>query len=502
VWLDNTVLMMEGEAYPHVPDQWWSFGTRPGVSGDGTPFWIGGITDVQGGNATNRGLFLGVGGTPLLIGGAALPHLPDLLSVDNTIGLDYRFSAAASHYICEVEMQGASATNNAIVIDGVGLVLDGSLVREGSTIPVDIGGEGAEAWDNFDFLGIAESGAWFLTGDSDGPASTDEVVVRNGEIILRQGDIVDGALLVGAIEGAYLNENGDLALIWDIRDPAVPANTLEVLLLNDRLLLQVGDEVDFDGDGELDVGAVVADFTGTSSLTLGDRDFAGEVAIWFTADVDTAGTASSTDDIEAFFVLHVDPQPIPVRLSGLSAEADPRTPIVTVQWHTSLEFDHAGFHVYRSDARHGHRERLTDRLVTGSRDYRWVDRKVQPSHSYFYEIGAVDTQGREVRYGPVPAQTPAWGLRTALAPGRPNPFVRRTQIEFTLARESRATLTIHDVAGRRVATLVDGMLPSGDHEVAWDGTTAGGRRGAAGIYFYRLETAGHSETRKLVRLQR
>jgi hypothetical protein len=500
VWKDDVVVMMEGDPFPHAPDRWWRFGLRPGITRDGRPYWIGGIADVQGGSTTNRGLFFDFGGTPLLLGGDSLPHLPDPLSTDNTVSPDYRFSAQASHWIVEVEMEGMAASNNAIVVDGEGLLLAGSLVCEGSTIPESIGGGGGEAWDNFDFVGITESGEHFLTGDSDGPSASDELVVKNGVIVTREGDELGGATLAGAIEGAYMNEDGDLALVWDIEDPQDPALTLEALYLNDTLVLRVGDEVDLDGDGEIDRGAVLTDFTGTSSLTVSDRDHIGQVTVLFTADVDTAGTASSTDDIQGFYAVPVNPPPIPVRLSGLAAQADARMPLVRVEWQTSLEIDHAGFHVYRSRAHYGRYERMTDRMITGSRAYSWVDRHVRPSTTYFYKVGAVDLNGREVLYGPASAATPAWGIRTVLAPSRPNPFVRRTLIGFTLANESVATLTIHDVMGRRIATLVEGKLPAGDHEITWDGIASSGRPNASGVYFYRLEADGVRQTRKLVRL--
>ena len=78
VYLGTTKVMIEEEVYPHLAGYWWSFGSRPGVTADGVPYWVSGITDTQGGSTDNRGLFYGLGATPLLLGGNFVAGLPDL----------------------------------------------------------------------------------------------------------------------------------------------------------------------------------------------------------------------------------------------------------------------------------------------------------------------------------------------------------------------------------------------------------------------------------------
>lgn len=80
----------------------------------------------------------------------------------------------------------------------------------------------------------------------------------------------------------------------------------------------------------------------------------------------------------------------------------------------------------------------------------------------------------------------------------PNPFNPRTTIGFDLAAPAHVTLRILDARGRSVRTLIDGTLTARRHRVDWDGRDAGGRAVASGVYWYRLETAGHVATRKLV----
>jgi len=51
------------------------------------------------------------------------------------------------------------------------------------------------------------------------------------------------------------------------------------------------------------------------------------------------------------------------------------------------------------------------------------------------------------------------------------------------------TLSIHDVSGRRVATVIRGQREAGSHSVVWDGRDDRGRRAPSGIYFARIGTA-------------
>jgi hypothetical protein len=81
---------------------------------------------------------------------------------------------------------------------------------------------------------------------------------------------------------------------------------------------------------------------------------------------------------------------------------------------------------------------------------------------------------------------------------RPNPFNPRTTIKYSVAREGRVTLLIHDISGRAVRVLLDGaVVRPGGHEVVWDGLDNAGTEVASGVYFYRLEAMGISETKRM-----
>lgn len=83
----------------------------------------------------------------------------------------------------------------------------------------------------------------------------------------------------------------------------------------------------------------------------------------------------------------------------------------------------------------------------------------------------------------------------------PNPSSAATTMRFTLPRTGHARLVVMDVAGRRVRTLADAPMVAGPHEVAWDGRDASGTAAPAGLYWARLEAAGESVARRIVRVR-
>lgn len=92
-------------------------------------------------------------------------------------------------------------------------------------------------------------------------------------------------------------------------------------------------------------------------------------------------------------------------------------------------------------------------------------------------------------------------LEFALGQNRPNPFTNDTQIRFSVpSGGARVTVSIYDVAGRRVRELLSAKVDGGVHTVTWDGADDSGLKTGAGVYFYRLESTERKLTKKLVRL--
>ena len=88
--------------------------------------------------------------------------------------------------------------------------------------------------------------------------------------------------------------------------------------------------------------------------------------------------------------------------------------------------------------------------------------------------------------------------RLHLAQNHPNPFNPLTTVTFTLEKAGIASLRIFDASGRLARTLFTGYRDSGAHAVLWDGLDDSGRQVGDGVYLYRLDAAGESDTRKMV----
>ena len=89
----------------------------------------------------------------------------------------------------------------------------------------------------------------------------------------------------------------------------------------------------------------------------------------------------------------------------------------------------------------------------------------------------------------------------SLHPASPNPFRNTAEIQFAIPGPEAVRIELFDVNGRRVASLLDQTMPAGQHRVRWSGLDSAGRSVASGIYFYRMEAEGFSETRKLVKVR-
>ena len=84
---------------------------------------------------------------------------------------------------------------------------------------------------------------------------------------------------------------------------------------------------------------------------------------------------------------------------------------------------------------------------------------------------------------------------------RPNPFQCTTAISYQLSAAGPVKLSIYNIAGQLVKTLVEGSVPPGAYSAKWDGHDASGRAVSGGVYIYRLQAGNASLTGKLVKLQ-
>ena len=83
--------------------------------------------------------------------------------------------------------------------------------------------------------------------------------------------------------------------------------------------------------------------------------------------------------------------------------------------------------------------------------------------------------------------------RYELGQNYPNPFNPTTHIRFNIPETANAKLTVFNVMGEEVATLVNDVMQAGGHTVSWNAASM-----PTGVYFYQLESGNFSQTKKLL----
>ena len=80
----------------------------------------------------------------------------------------------------------------------------------------------------------------------------------------------------------------------------------------------------------------------------------------------------------------------------------------------------------------------------------------------------------------------------------PNPFNPETKISYQLPENGKVELTVYNLKGQKVKTLVNETLESGNYLVIWNGTDDNNKPVSSGIYFYKMKAGKHQKTKKMV----
>ncbi|PKK83953.1 MAG: hypothetical protein CVT49_05875 [candidate division Zixibacteria bacterium HGW-Zixibacteria-1] len=115
-----------------------------------------------------------------------------------------------------------------------------------------------------------------------------------------------------------------------------------------------------------------------------------------------------------------------------------------------------------------------------------------PSTPLCWEV--VDTAGTDVRdldKNILPTQF-------ELGQNYPNPFNPTTRFEFAVPEKSNVNISVFNILGQKITTLVDGEYAAGYYSVDWDSRSDNGSEVASGIYFYKIEANNYTNTKKLM----
>jgi hypothetical protein len=83
----------------------------------------------------------------------------------------------------------------------------------------------------------------------------------------------------------------------------------------------------------------------------------------------------------------------------------------------------------------------------------------------------------------------------------PNPFNPTTEIAYALPKDAWVKLTIYNILGQKVKTLVNEHRPAGQQVVHWDAKDEKGENVSSGIYFYTIQAGSYTKTKKMLLLR-
>ncbi|MDZ7722704.1 MAG: T9SS type A sorting domain-containing protein [candidate division KSB1 bacterium] len=190
-----------------------------------------------------------------------------------------------------------------------------------------------------------------------------------------------------------------------------------------------------------------------------------------------------------------------VELSAFEAQSLPFEGIQLV-WETANEVNNAGFNVLRSNSEAGPFEKVNPRLIPASPKghYTFTDSTAAGGHTFYYKledqsISGYSNQSEAIR---VKAEFPE---EYKLLQNFPNPFNPETNIRFQLPEKSDTRISIYNIRGQLVRTLVNSKLAPGYYELSWNGKNNQNMQVASGVYYYRFQSNDYQAIKKMVLLK-
>lgn len=176
---------------------------------------------------------------------------------------------------------------------------------------------------------------------------------------------------------------------------------------------------------------------------------------------------------------------------------------VNFQWDDPIDPDFRYFAVYRSESS-GFDPNAVEPLATLI-NTEFNDENVEVGKDYFYRFSAFDFAGNESAFSEELTATitsigsaEAVPTEYALLQNYPNPFNPSTTIEYQLPEAGKVRLTVFNVLGAPVRTLVDRDQAAGSFKITWDARDNAGSLVPSGVYFYRVESGTFAEMKKMI----
>ena len=140
-------------------------------------------------------------------------------------------------------------------------------------------------------------------------------------------------------------------------------------------------------------------------------------------------------------------------------------------------------------------------------DTSYIDLEYVLNEMNYYRLAAVDHAGNVSDYSDV-VEAAVLSIDGDLIPeafalhqNYPNPFNPTTQIRYDLPKDELVTITIYDVTGRMIKSLVNMIQAAGYRSVRWDATNHLGEPVSAGMYIYMIQSGEFRQTKKMILLK-
>ena len=214
-------------------------------------------------------------------------------------------------------------------------------------------------------------------------------------------------------------------------------------------------------------------------------------------------------DFSSFAIAGVGDQSLPVFLISFSTKVNREG--ILISWETMSEIHNLGFNLYRAE---GNRnsiiddllfKKINDKLIPGAgnisekRYYSFQDKNITHKDGYWYQLENLDYNGVLYKSKPI-YQANLVSQQFSLYQNHPNPFNPKTVIGYNLGATGGSPLivdlSIYNILGQKVATLVSERQPAGYHEVEFNGQDL-----SSGIYLFRIDAGKCHDVKKMVLLK-
>jgi hypothetical protein len=183
---------------------------------------------------------------------------------------------------------------------------------------------------------------------------------------------------------------------------------------------------------------------------------------------------------------------VPVELTSFIANVTGNS--VNLNWNTATELNNSGFEVERKSANSGY---VKVGFVAGfgtttePKTYSFTEKDIAVGN-YTYRLKQVDFNGTSEYSNEINVDVNA-PVKYSLDQNYPNPFNPSTLIKYSVAKDGFVNVSIFNLLGEKVATLVNSNMKAGSYEVNFNASQL-----TSGVYFYSIEAGDFKAVRKMM----